>query len=38
VGVKENTSLIDKSEQVLQLLAFLQVLSSDEIEFLLRME
>jgi len=36
-GVAESASLIDKSEQMLQLLTLLQGLSSDEIELLLRL-
>jgi hypothetical protein len=36
-GVSKSASLIDKSEQMLQLLAPLQGLSSDEIELLLRL-
>jgi|GEM_PF-3859514 len=35
--VSKSASLIDKSEQMLQLLTLLQGLSSDEIELLLRM-
>jgi hypothetical protein len=36
-GVSKSASLIDKSEQMLQLLALLRGLSSDEIELLLRL-
>ena len=36
-GVSKSASLVDKSEQVLQLLALLQGLSSEEIEALLRL-
>ena len=36
-GVSKSASLIDKSEQMLQLLTLLQGLSSDEIEWLLRL-
>ena len=36
-GVSKSASLIDKSEQMLQLLALLQGLSSEEIELLLRL-
>ena len=36
-GVAESASLIEQSEQMFQLLALLQELSSDEIELLLRL-
>ena len=36
-GVSKSASLVDKSEQILQLLALLQGLSSEEIEALLRL-